>query len=128
MSFQKLDPIVAKVFEGRAKREEHLGQMQQRQQQGLAAARLGAHLLKEQFGAQRVVLFGSLLDHRHMSWRSDIDLAVWGLAEKDFFRAGAALDRIIHENGYDFPPVDLVEVQHAKPCILEAIEEEGLEL
>ena len=128
MSIEKLDPIVAKVLEGRARRKEHLEQMWQRQQQGLAAAKLGARLLKEQFGVKRVVLFGSLLDPKRMSWRSDIDIAVWGLPETDLYRAGAALDRAILESGYDFPPIDLVEAQHAKPHILKAIESEGLEL
>lgn len=128
MSVQKIDPIEAKVLEGRARRKEHLEQMRQRQQQGLAAAKLGARLLKEKFGAKRVVLFGSLLDLKRMSWHSDIDLAVWGLPEKEFYRAGAALDRAILESGYDFSPVDLVEAQYAKPHILKAIEEEGLEL
>jgi predicted nucleotidyltransferase len=113
--------IVARVMKARAERPQRLAEMRQRQQQGLAVARECARILKEQFGAKRVVLFGSLLDPEKMTWRSDIDLAVWGLPEKDFFKAGAAI-----EHGHDFE-IDLVEIQHAKPHILPGIEQ-GVEL
>jgi len=109
--------IVARVMKARAERPQRLAEMRQRQQQGLAVARECARILKEQFGAKRVVLFGSLLDPEKMTWRSDIDLAVWGLLEKDFFKAGAAI-----EHGHDFE-IDLVEIQHAKPHILPGIEQ-----
>jgi predicted nucleotidyltransferase len=56
-----------------------------------------------------------------MTPHSDIDLAVWGLPEKDYFKAVAELD-----DGYDFE-VDLVEVQNARPYILDAIDR-GVEL
>lgn len=115
------EQIVARVMKARAERPQRLAEMRQRQQQGLAVARECARLLKEEFGAQRVVLFGSMLDPERMWWGSDIDLAVWGLPEKDFFKAGAAIER-----GHDFC-VDLVEVQHALPHIFQAIEQ-GLEL
>lgn len=113
--------IIARVMKARAERPQRLAEMQQRQQQGLEVAKKCAQMLKEQFGAQRVVLFGSLLDPERMWWGSDIDLAVWGLPEKDFFKAGAAIER-----GHDFE-IDLVEIQHAKPHILPGIEQ-GVEL
>jgi len=113
--------IVARVMKARAERPQRLAEMRQRQQQGLEVAKKCAQILKEQFGAQRVVLFGSMLDPERMTWRSDIDLAVWGLPEKDLFKAGAAI-----EHGHDFE-IDLVEIQHAKPHILPGIEQ-GLEL
>ncbi|ACK70828.1 DNA polymerase beta domain protein region [Gloeothece citriformis PCC 7424] len=113
--------IVAQVLKARANRGDFLEQMQQRQQKGWEIARQCAKILKEQFGVRRVVLFGSMLNLEEMSYDSDIDLAVWGLPEKDLFRAGAALER-----GHDFV-VDLVEVQKAKPHILKAIEK-GMEL
>lgn len=113
--------IIAQVLEAREKRSEFLAQMKQRQQRGWEVARQCTQILKEQFGVQRVVLFGSMLTPEYMTWHSDIDLAVWGLPEKDYFRAWAAIDR-----GHEFA-VDLVEVQKAKPHILKAIEK-GIEL
>ena len=115
------EEIVARVMAARAQRPQRLAQMQERQQRGLEVARECARILKQEFGAQRVVLFGSLLDPERMTWRSDIDLAVWGLPEAVFFKAGAAIER-----GHDFP-IDLVEIQHALPHILKAIEQ-GMEL
>ena len=115
--------IVAEVLEARANRTEFLAQMSKRQQKGLVAARRCAQILREQFGAKRVVLFGSLLNHEEMSWRSDIDLAVWGLPKNDYFRAVSQM--LVVEPEFD---VDLVEIQNAKPHILKAIEAEGVEL
>lgn len=115
------EQIVARVMAARAERPKHLARMQERQQKELAVACECARILKEQFGAKRVVLFGSMLDPKLMWWGSDIDLAVWGLPEKDLFKAGAAI-----EHGHDFA-IDLVEVQHTMPHILPAIEQ-GVEL
>ena len=100
-----------------------LAQMKERQQKGWAVARRRAQILKEQFRASRVVLFGSLLHHEEMSWKSDIDLAVWGLSESDYFRAVSRMLDV--DPQFD---IDLVEAQNAKPHIFKAIEAEGVEL
>ena len=106
--------IVDRVFRDRARRPEILEQMRQRQQQGWAVARRAAHILKTEFGVERVVLFGSMLDVKALTWRSDIDLAVWGLAAGDLFKAGAAIER-----GHEFG-IDLVPIEEARPHILSA--------
>lgn len=113
--------IVTRVLAAREQVPQMLAQMKQRQQQGLKIASKAASILKQQFGAERVVLFGSMLDHERMWWGSDIDLAVWGLRSEDFFKAGAAIER-----GHNFA-IDLVEIQSAKPHILNAVEQ-GQEL
>lgn len=113
--------IVARVLAEQKQRELKRDLMKERQQQGLEVARRSAQILKQEFGAGRVVLFGSMLDHERMWWGSDIDLAVWGLSSEDFFKAGAAIER-----GHNFS-IDLVEIQSAKPHILNAIEQ-GQEL
>ncbi len=115
------EEIVARVLAAQQERPQMLLQMRERQSLGLKVAHKCAGILKQEFGATRVVLFGSMLNHERMTWRSDIDLAVWELPEKDLFRAGAAIER-----GHDFC-IDLVEVQHARPHILKAIEQ-GMEL
>lgn len=120
--------IISEVLEARARRPEFLAQMRERQQQGWVLARQCAQVLKEQFGVEKVVLFGSLLDAEEMHWRSDIDLAVWGLGKYDLFKAGAACDGVVVYSGFDFPPVDLIDITLAKPHILNAIEKEGVEL
>ncbi len=115
------EQIVSRVLAAQKQRPQTLAQMKERQQQGLDVARKCAQILKQDFGVQRVVLFGSMLDSERMWWGSDIDLAVWGLAAGDFFKAGAAIER-----GHSFS-VDLVEIQCAKPHILNAIEQ-GVEV
>ncbi len=87
-------------------------------------ARQGAALLKEEFGAKRVAVFGSLTRGPGRFYiRSDIDLAVWGMDERLYLRA---LGRLL-----DLDPeieVDLVEFEFARSAIQAAIEREGDEL
>lgn len=113
--------IVTRVMAAREQRPQMLVEMKQRQQQGLEVARKAAQILKQEFGARRVVLFGSMLDYERMWWGSDIDLAVWELPEEDYFKAGAAIERF-----HNFS-IDLVEIQNARPHILDAVGQ-GIEL
>ncbi len=96
--------------------------MRERQRRGHEVARGCARILKERFGASRVILFGSMLDTERLTPHSDIDLAVRGLPERDYFRAVATLLDVDPEFS-----VDLVEEQRANPHILKAIER-GIEL
>ncbi len=70
-------------------------------------------LLKNRFGARRVILFGSLVGQGPWHSRSDIDLAVEGLPPADFFSAYSAC--------YDLLPrdldlnLDLVPLENAYP-------------
>jgi predicted nucleotidyltransferase len=99
-------------------------QLEARRAQAWEVARRGATLLKKEFGAKRVVLFGSLPRgpsqfHAH----SDIDLAVWGLDERFYLRAVGRL--------LDLDPkfeVDLLETEFARPALQKAIERDGIEL
>lgn len=87
-------------------------------------ARRAAALLKEKFGAQRVILFGSLTRGPGRFYAmSDIDLAVAGLDERSFYRA---LDELLQlDPDFEF---DLVELEFARPEIRTAVEQEGIEL
>ena len=114
--------IIDRILADRARQPEILDQMKERQRQGIEVACQCARVLKEEFGITRVVLFGSLLTPEEMHWRSDINLAVWGLPEEEIWKAGAAVDRVVAQSGYDFPPVNLVDVRDAKPHILRAID------
>ena len=89
----------------------------------LALAQTASQLLKEQFGAQRVALFGSILTPTFFHERSDIDLAVWGLNERLYLRAlGRLLDL---DPNFEF---DLVEFEVAAPRLQASIQKEGQEL
>lgn len=115
------DDIIKQVIKARNEREKFLSEMKIAQQKKIAIARKCSDLLKTKFGVKKVILFGSLLDYREMNYNSDIDLAVLGLPEKQLWLAGAIL-----EKNHDFN-IDLVEIEKAKPHIIEAIKK-GVEL
>ena len=121
VSEQRRNEIIQQVLTARAERVEFLAKMKARQSQGWVVAREAAKQLKVQFGATKVVLFGSMLDHHRMTEHSDIDLAVAGLSKADFFKAGAAIDRC-----QPFK-IDLVMLETA-PDFLTAAIEDGTEL
>ena len=86
-------------------------------------ARAAAKVLKRDFGATRVWLFGSLADSGVFHDRSDIDLAVEGIPTNDFWRAWAALDRL--GAGLE---IDLVDLRFASASLAAEIREHGVEL
>jgi predicted nucleotidyltransferase len=70
-----------------------------------------AKALTEQFGVKKVYLFGSVTGVSPWHSKSDIDIAVEGLAPQNYFRALSALDKIL-------PPslnVDLITLEDALP-------------
>lgn len=91
-----------------------------RRRRALAVARDAAEILRKEYGARRVAVFGSVLSPDHFHETSDLDLAVWGCDVKSYLRAVArllALDPTIS--------VDLIEVERARPALVAAIEQEG---
>ncbi|APB33752.1 DNA polymerase beta domain-containing protein [Gloeomargarita lithophora Alchichica-D10] len=90
-------------------------QLEKRQEKGWVIAQKCAKILQEKYGATKVVLFGSMLTKIHE--QSDIDLAVWGLADRFYFPAYAELLDISNFS------IDLVPVQNAYPHLLKAIDQ-----
>lgn len=68
-----------------------------RRQQAQEDAEACARLLKERFGAREVYLFGSLAGQSPWHSRSDIDLAVEGLAHREYIPALSALWQLLPE-------------------------------
>lgn len=101
---------------------ERRAELAQRRERAWALARAAAALLKEQSGASRIVLFGSLAQDR-FTWWSDVDIAAWELSLGDTFKAVAAvlfLDGDIE--------VNLVDAGACRPSLLACIKAEGIEL
>jgi predicted nucleotidyltransferase len=86
-------------------------------------ARQAAMVLKQQFTARRVVLFGSVTRVERFTPWSDIDLAVWGVPPERFYAAVAAVTSLSAEIG-----VDLVDSERCGATLLAAIERDGVEL
>ena len=81
-----------------------------------------ARELVKRFGARRVVLFGSVA-RGDIHKRSDIDLAVWGIPPKDFYRAVAFASG--HSRKWK---VDVVDAEDCREFVRRSILEEGVEL
>jgi len=70
-----------------------------------------------------VVVFGSLARENGFNRWSDVDIAAWGMAPEQTFRAiGAVMDLPTEI------PVNLVDIATARPALLVVIEQEGIEL
>lgn len=86
-------------------------------------ARKVAAMLKERYGAKRVILFGSVVKSDYLHERSDIDLLVYGIKSEDLLRAGADAWKI--SGRFD---VDIVPAEIAHKNILKMALEKGIEL
>ncbi len=81
-----------------------------------------ARELFKHFGAHRVVLFGSAA-RGDIHKKSDIDLAVWGILPKDFYRA------VAFASGYSKEwKVDLVDAEDCRETLRRSILKNGVEL
>ena len=98
-------------------------ELAQRQERAWEVARHATTLLKEQFGATRVVVFGSLVHAGCFTRWSDVDIAAWGIPPQETFQAIGAVEDIDTEI-----EVNLVDVGACRPSLRATIEREGVEL
>ena len=97
--------------------------LRERERRAWELAREAADVLRQQFGAVRVVVFGSLIHPGSFTPWSDVDIAAWGLRPEDTFRAiGAVMDL-----ASDIP-LNLVDVGACRAAVLRVIEQEGVPL
>jgi uncharacterized protein len=90
---------------------------------GWQVAHRAAKLLREEYHAKRVVVFGSLLSAVRFTPWSDVDIAVWGLEPDQTFRAiGTVMDLTSSLE------INLVDVNTCSPGLLQTIEREGVEI
>ncbi len=103
--------------------QQEKAEMNRRREKAWQIARQVAQLLREQFQVSRVVVFGSLARTSGFTRWSDVDIAAWGIASENTFRAiGAVMDLNTEI------PVNLVDINTVRPALLAAIEEDGVEL
>ena len=83
-----------------------------------------AALLRDEYGANRVKVFGSLIDRdRYTKW-SDIDLAAWGISPTKFYDAVWEVNQLSPDI-----KVDLVDPPTCRSVNLnQVIEEEGIDI
>lgn len=88
-----------------------------RQRRAMQVARQAASLLKGEFQASRVVVFGSLAQEDGFTLWSDIDLAAWGIPPEKFYAAVAAVTGL----NSDFK-VDLIDPDTCSQALRRMIE------
>lgn len=99
------------------------GHVKARRLRAWQVARKAARMLKKEFGVEKVMVFGSLVHPALFHEQSDVDLVVWGLSGREYYRASSVL--------LDIEPsisVDLIDFDDARPALKEAILKEGREL
>jgi len=97
--------------------------LEERRAKGLELAKKASFLLRQRYGAKRVVVFGSLARTKAFSAWSDIDLAAWGIAPDKFFSAVAAVTGL----SPDFK-IDLVEPDTCREAMRDSIQKHGIEI
>lgn len=95
----------------------------ERWQRGWQLAHILASLLREQFGATRVAVFGSLNQPDWFDAHSDIDLAVWDIPPTRFYQAVAAVTALSSEF-----EVDLVDGDACLPHLSKTLEKEAISI
>jgi predicted nucleotidyltransferase len=97
--------------------------LERRRRRALRLARQAANLLRKEFSAKSVFLFGSLASQSGFTLWSDIDLAVIGISADRFYAAVAAVTGLSAEF-----KVDLVDAESCKASLREAIDRDGIAL
>ena len=125
MSSLDLTPQAMLSYRAAARRQQEQERLAliARERQAWELARRAAALLRDQFAARRVVVFGSLVHPGCFTPWSDVDVAAWGLSPEHTFRAmGAVMDL-----GNDIQ-VNLVDVDTCSAALRAVIEHEGVDL
>lgn len=88
-------------------------QLEQRHQVAWETAHQCEQILRDQFGATQVILFGSLIGQSPWHWASDLDIAVAGLSDSCWLAAYGCLETLAP----DWLAIDLVRLEHVNPAV-----------
>jgi len=94
-----------------------------RKREAWSIARKAAELLRREFGAKRVVVFGSLVHEKGFTIWSDIDIAAWGIPPEEFYSSVAAVTGLS-----PLFKVDLIDFEECRPILRKVLEQEGIEV
>jgi uncharacterized protein len=124
MAMKSLTPEELARYRQTLNQREREGQQRlaQRFEAAIHVTQTATELLKQEFQATQVILFGSLVHRERFHLSSDIDLAVRGLAPLDYFTAVAKLQDLSTFK------IDLVRLERCKPSLQVVIKAEGQEL
>jgi predicted nucleotidyltransferase len=95
-------------------------ELAKRRRRAVITARKAAELLRREFGAGSVFLFGSITRRGSFTLWSDIDIAVQGILPTQFFEAVGAVTGLSAEF-----KIDLIDLETCPAAMRETIEAEG---
>jgi predicted nucleotidyltransferase len=121
---EKYAPYIAGLV---ARERQRRRRLRERAAQAMVVARQAADFLRQHYPVTRIRVFGSVLRPERFHERSDIDLAVEGLPDKDYLRAWALLNGSSPELKHDFE-IDLVDPNGCLAYIWETVEREGIDI
>ena len=104
----------------RRRKAENRAALAARRRLANTTARKAAKLLRSEFGATEVILFGSLARRGCFTLFSDIDLAARGIPSERFLAAVGMLIDLSAEF-----KIDLAELETCPPALLKNIEKDG---
>src|ERR1044071_1379118 len=90
----------------RRRRQKNSVEVAKRRRRARYVARKAAQVLRDEFSARKIYLFGSLARSGDFSLWSDIDLAVYGIPPGRFFEAVGVVTGLSHEF-----KIDLVDLE-----------------
>ena len=113
-------PTYATYLDGlRARARRAATEQVARRRAALNQAQRAASVLRERFGATEVLAFGSLVGSRASDDRSDMDLAVRGIAPERFFQVWLAATEVVDR------PLALVDLDDCSARLRSTIQAEG---
>jgi len=120
ISEAQFDLYVRGLRQRDAQRKQRLSK---RQEQARQIAISAANVLKSEFAATKVILFGSLAHGAWFRGNSDIDLAAVGIPAKLFWRAWVTISKLSTDI-----EINLIDLADAKQSLVSEIELTGVEL
>jgi predicted nucleotidyltransferase len=104
----------------RQRQQRELAALAAREQRAWELARQAAVLLRTEFHAGRVLVFGSLIHPGCFTPWSDVDIAADGIDPRDTLRAMESVHDLSREI-----PVNLVDLAACKPSLRAVVDREG---
>jgi predicted nucleotidyltransferase len=115
--------LVAYRREAWAQQQRHQALLIARRREARAAAAEAGRILRERYGAAQVWLFGSVATGLGFHERSDIDLAVEGIALETFWRAASEAERAARPF-----EIDVIDLTSAPPSLRAHVHATGVVL
>ncbi|MFZ4660955.1 MAG: nucleotidyltransferase family protein [Caldilineaceae bacterium] len=116
-----IEPAKLAHYRATAQKRQQLAEQRLRERLTRAnvVAQQAAAFLRQFYGVERIALFGSVAQPQRFHARSDIDLAVWGLDERCYYRAVGELQALTPEFA-----IDLIRGEEASLWLVQTIEAE----